>query len=320
MTHTDSATDQDKTSPNNTAITQPNFQLLSEATFKTIQNLLSMLLGFATILTASGFIIVNIHLSRFTTMLGYSVSPTQYITAGLGFWLVGLFCGFIVWRLTSNTKPLNKNEKWGSYSKEQVVEILKHSRSVLSGFLRERRFSELFTAIRYLFLIRSVLATEQIAVTLSSRRGRLSFIVFYFILGGIAWGLLYMNVPRYLGGGYPAYISIVLKQGVDAKSIGLTLETTNSNRTFPVILLANLNDGILIVDSVSGRVVELHNDTILALVDSKPFQPIADLNIAATLTAIPTSTLPASGSPAGTSSLSTPTLSAPSTIEPNPTP
>jgi hypothetical protein len=58
---------------------------------KTLQDLLSIVVGLVGVLTAMGFVVLSTYLSRYTDIFGYNITASQYITAGFGaFFIVGL--------------------------------------------------------------------------------------------------------------------------------------------------------------------------------------------------------------------------------------
>jgi hypothetical protein len=198
---------------------------ISENMLKTVQDVLSLFLSLGTLLSISGFIVVNSYLSIYTRVSYFSrIESLRYIVAGVPVIIValtvlGIFVGVLAAAVSIRQKrPIN----WGS-----LTDVLQ--------YITKDWISYLVTAL---------------IVFTASR--------FY----GLNW---YGLVPFYLGGGSSSDVMIVLEDATTLMELGFQPYQPLSNRTNSVYLLMKLTDGILVFDQVSNRTIAIQDSVIKGL-------------------------------------------------------
>jgi hypothetical protein len=224
-----------------------------ESVARAIQNLISLVLGLAAALTAGGFIVVNSHLAKFTDIHGYSVNPRQYLAAGVGllippFLAVGIVAGaYYLGRLLGtflrNRDQSQPVETAPRPTRRIVPQRLTPTLRILEGLAEKRNFRRLLIAFG---------------------------LGLYTILFGLFYGeYIYGSIPHYLGGGRPEPMLLVFNDAENLSLLHLSAAWhIPSNRvTRTVLLLAELNDGVLVADTNTGHVAYVKNSLLTGVVD-----------------------------------------------------
>ncbi len=250
----------------------------------TVQNLIALFVGLTAILSGAGFVIVNVHLSKFTDIQGLNISPDQYIFAGIGFVVFG-FINLIVYICSEYMQ--NLNEKFKEFKpqtryqwiKKCFIRLLLLFLSILPIIIFLRILSFLNTStylvlelVSYV-LIYTIKFRKQIAKSLSGVTNKIILMVAlltYIIVGGYTYAeSVYQFIPSYLVGGQPKTAIVVFKSEVDLNGFGIAQNPTQKTHTQNILILADLRDGLLILDPTSGQVVAIKDESILGIYDDK---------------------------------------------------
>ena len=259
---------------------------LAETFLKNLQSTITFIVGLAAIFTASGFIVINSYLSKYTDIFGYNIVATQYITAGIGAWLWGfLVLGYIViasavlitpvsvasfiiyfvvlqTSICSYSSPEPLRKQWVSAYKD----VLQKTRSALKRIYQSNVYRVILAFIGLVF-------------------GILGFSVYCTSV--------YETMPRYLGGGSPSEIIIVLNNPAKPTDFGLSQDANFQNRTMVVDRLAELTDGILVFDRHTETVAAIKDSAIIGIIDpNSGIRPIATPEATPEVTGTPETTPP----------------------------
>lgn len=213
-----------------------------------IQNIISLVLGLASLLISGGFIVVNSHLANYTGIHGYNVRPTQYLVAGIGL-LMPLFLAATF-----------------------ILSIYYFGRFIGAASLNIKQPQPPDKEVARDSVFRTTMS--KIKLTAESRRFRMLLftmgLIIYTILFGLFYGVyVYGSVPYYLGGGRPEPMVLVFDAAETPEVLGLTVDPVEPRRTRTVLLLAELTNGVLVADTVSGRVVAVKNETLTGLIGDR---------------------------------------------------
>ncbi len=236
---------------NNTGRSRTPLAQSVEGVSRAFQRLISFIVGVAASLTAGGFVVVNSHLARYTDIHGYTLRPAQYLAAGVGllvppFLAIGIvaaayYFGRFLGAVMRRRKPASPND--ASEDGDDTGVLTPVVRTLDTWLLPE-------STRRLIFI---------------------SGMILYTLLFGLVYGAtIYGSVPRYLGGGQPQDIVLVFEDVSMPQLLNLTQDTTVPQRTGVVLLLAELNDGLLVVDTVNGQVATVKNESLLAVLDDVP--------------------------------------------------
>lgn len=215
---------------------------------QTIQSLLAFVVGSAGVLTASGFIIVNIYLSRYTSIHIYDVIPTQYLVASVGALIFSLFLLLLLSAVGSLLIVI--------YVKYRIY------RGDLGDISLTKFFQVLFS--------RDVMVHIKLRITHLLPTATLATII-SVTLFSVSFGLLiYPRLPRSVGGGAPVVIGVVFKDSNAMTAFGFRPAASSLPNVVAVGLLAELSDGLLVMgftQSMSYYVVVVKNDEIRGIID-----------------------------------------------------
>ncbi len=213
---------------------------------KAAQAILTFVFGLGGLLTVSGFIIVNVYLSRFTGIYLYSVNPSQYLAAAIGalsFGLLLLFGCFAIVILLLIVLLIYQFKRRDESS----------IRETLRSFSRREVLKTLRTTLWQRFTQPDILLLSTLFV----------------ILGSFSYGLsIYPQVPRFLGGGQPVPIAVIFKDANNIASFGFEPLSTHHPDVVGLVLLAELSDGLLVYYVSNGNYAAIvKNDEISGVLD-----------------------------------------------------
>lgn len=119
------------------------------------------------------------------------------------------------------------------------------------------------------------LQTQSIPITrleklIRSRVYRTVVIINFVFVGAIIYGaIFYPNLPHSVGGGKPATMILVFDSAENLQLLSLTANQANPRWTAPVFVLAELTNGVLVMDSRTKLVVEVKNEFIVSRIDDQ---------------------------------------------------
>ena len=274
----------------------------AENVFEFVQRFLALIAGMIAVLTGAGFLIVNVYLAKFTQIHGFDINVSQYLAAGIGFLLVLLAAALATVVLSAVITFLarQKNETIRTIVNAIVIAIAITLTSRLSFSSELANFINVITftilGLRFVVEILPDSLHNRLA-RYSPRNSRNIVQVGLFLLLGLGGTFFYSqygygSLPHYLGGGAPEPIVLSFGDGDTAQALGLSVEAGEPRRTQTVLLLAELSNGLLVADTVNGRVVEVSNSQVIGRIDTIPLKwvitPTPPLPTpAATETAIP---------------------------------
>ncbi len=217
---------------------------------KAVQNTLAAIVGFGALLTASGFIIVNIYLATLTDIQGYIVAPSQYLTAGAGLFILLSVFGVIAFFIL----------RWLQPRLDKAAEELNKRAESQAKRPQGRR----------IWVYISLLMLRDYISGFASRTFAILVIVYVTLFGGVVYGLsIYPLLPHFIGGGRPISMALVFDKPESLQALGLTVDPAEARRTETLLLLAELTDGVLVADTNNGRVIAVKDDLIIARVDNQ---------------------------------------------------
>ncbi len=237
---------------------------------KNAQTVLSFVVGTAAVLTASGFVIVNTHLARYTNVHGYNISPTQYLTAGIGLWVIVLIVaaiqGLVNFRNpTKDYKQLIREKLLFVIPTLMILGISLIS-TVITGVISGAEIASFTGAM--LFTIVTVIPTILRTIW---RHGYIAGIAVWALAAGVLYGrFIYSEIPRYLGGGALVPVSILFKDGQNIQQLGFESLPGQTNATYQIKILAELTDGLLVYnehDPIHPYAVIVKSDMIDGIID-----------------------------------------------------
>lgn len=206
------------------------------------QSVLTFVLGLSALMTASGFIIVNSYLASYTDIHGYSINPSQYITASIGAFIFSM-----------------------------LLLIPLYALSYLFGFfLRIYRNQSLISPLATIIFLTTVLdkLLEQSSIRRYARIVLiLDTLVLIILLSMVYGALIYNHIPRYLGGGAPVNVYIVLTDSNTVSAFSANTVLSHPNVIYGVYILAELNDGLLIYNKAHNWSAIIKNSEIKAIFD-----------------------------------------------------
>jgi hypothetical protein len=229
---------QERTKP-----TSPNLENMTQA----LQNLISLVLGLIAFLSAGGFIVVNSHLARYTDILAYNINPRQYLAAGVGLLIPPMLALAVVFL---------------GYYTGRFLRFLSENRQarVPSGAPKNPLMRRVAPSIRFFDSLVNNTNARRLIFTVG--------IVLYTLLFGTFYGLyVYGSIPYYLGGGRPETMVLVFKDETTPRLLDLSTDAQFANRTGTLLMLAQLEDGWLVADTTTGRVVAVPNDVLSGIMD-----------------------------------------------------
>lgn len=237
-----------------------------------IQGAFAVVLGSSTFMLVSGFIIVNSYLARITDIHGYNVSTGQYFGAGIGFF-ISVTLGVIAVRagIPFISRRIYKPERSPLFHGVLFLCLIALIAAMFVFFADGR-----LTPVEGVVIFVLVFMESVIAYSITNRSNRFDKLIsvyfsFVIILAFVAIysDYVYPNLPRSMGGGRPATIILVLKEGNFLPSFALSPGDINPNNTNSLMLLAELTDGLLVVDPRTGRAIAIRNELILAVIDDR---------------------------------------------------
>lgn len=258
-----------------------------QSLLETVQTALSVSLGLLSLIILTGFVIVNSYLARKTDVHGYSLTNGQYIAAGtlyLMIVVVSVVALGAVFRVLPFTNRFYFQPPAIAVRIEQLERQIREARLRYKKLTSKRTLSidntkptrrgelqQMLTLQQDIYSAQATLSVFKKTAKRTMRNRQLitySLGVFLLLVVGIGYAnVIYPVVPRALGGGYPATIVLSLKPEYPPYSLMLTADSSNPIYTRELLLLAELNDGLLVQDQVTGNVVAIKNEAIVAIVD-----------------------------------------------------
>lgn len=265
---------------------------------KLIQDTLSVVLGFVGITTGLGFVVVTAHLSRYGTVQGYAIAPGQYIAAGILVTIPALLVYVISQSLLEIT--INKN----SHPRREI-DLPKHTQLLhvlerLTDNPELHRLDKFSLAMEQLYpalleyptwtfdladIFRETSESDyaKIAESLRTKIQHLEYektkskylqafrfsllILGIFVMVFVFVSLFYEAIPFAIGGGKPEPIVLIFEDS-DIASV-LQIESAHTPKQSRIVwLLAELVDGVLILDKDSNRVLSIKDKLIIARLSS----------------------------------------------------
>jgi hypothetical protein len=226
-----------------------------ESLVKAVQNIFAFVLGLASFLTAGGFIVVNTYLSKYTGIQGYNIDPKQYLAAGVGLLIPILIATALVAILyligLSYGERLNRISSEG-HDAGRVVAVERQLANRIQ--VRSAQSKKRLRRLRYWVLFIGI--------------------VYYTIFFGMLYGqYIYGTIPRFLGGGKPEPMIVVFNDAELPGLFNLSTDPVQNRRTNTVLLLAELADGFLILDTNTGQVAAIKNGIVTGIMAVATPQP-----------------------------------------------
>lgn len=233
-------------SPTQTSSSFPYQNLLAFA-----QQVVSGVISLGVLFTASGFIIVNSYLAKFTDAFAYFILPTRYLTAGIGLWIIWIICILIIGPIIY-----------------RYIKRLQHVEKQMDMLATARNKTRLSSHILD-FTIVLQLAGELRSYLQIQKRSFLWGMLIYLFVGGYVYGnVIYERIPHFLGGGVSPEVRILIKPDSSVWQIGLAPDPNHPQQTQSMKLLAELNNGLLLQDINTGIILAIYYEDIAAIVDT----------------------------------------------------
>ncbi|MEZ4668164.1 MAG: hypothetical protein R3E39_09630 [Anaerolineae bacterium] len=221
----------------------------------TIQNLLASVLAIAGILTAGGFIVVNTYLAQYTNIQVYTINTKQYLAAGVGLLFPVGLAALVIYifdtfgrsygtRLNRITGRV-ENGKGLTAIEQSVARKMLPKSSKLQLRLLRMRFWILLVGL-----------------------------IYYTVFFGLLYGqYIYGTVPRFLGGGKPEPVILVFNDPELPALFNLTEDPQVPRRSATVLIMAELEDGLLVLDARTGQVAALKQQFLTGVMSALPVNP-----------------------------------------------
>lgn len=227
---------------------------------KSAQSVLTFALGLTAFLTAIGFIIVNSYLAQYTDIHGYSVHPGQYIAAAIG---AIVFSSLII--LSLSILLLIFTLVVGVVVSIFVVPLMSTLNKTVSPKISSWGALRFFFSGAYWKVFIRIVSES---MTKTRKRLLTGAVILIIILASAAYGVsVYGLIPRYLGGGAPVEVYIVLADNEPISAFRLSTVDSYPNIISNVQILAELNNGLLIYDP---------NNILSAIIDNNEIKAIFD--------------------------------------------
>jgi hypothetical protein len=255
---------------------------------ETAQKAIGSILALGAFLTASGFVVVNTHLSNFGQNFGgfthYNVQPSQYLSAGVGLFvfmfvaynfgremtsisvrralarlillvcLIGVYLNFIG-RFDFGTSFLNPTVCILSFVIAGLALTL-----INNSPNKSRSNSGKFAALMFKIpksvddiLSRTVIRWSAIAVLAA------------IVIGMVYGQFVYRFVPRFLGGGRPENVALIFNKQDNITPFNFVPEQIVNCTVRDLQILIELTDGYLIQNTVTGTVSTVKKDLLLGM-------------------------------------------------------
>lgn len=218
-----------------------------------ISKLLSIF-TFSAIVACAGFFVIHSYIASFSGLFTYSISPTQYMIAGINLLLA------IIYYLVLPPVTLG-------FAIAVVISLI--ASIWLISVDRSVKLRDLWTRLRDWWLpkyhrlrpmLRVVWTLYQTAIWI--------FFATLLISLSFAYGTYYYSQsPRMFGGGMPSRVVLVFRTPQPDTTLYPT-DPINPIQSMPVLLLMELTDGIMIRDTQNDRVLILKNDLLEAIIDA----------------------------------------------------
>ena len=248
-----------------------------------IQSGITLIIAVGAFVTATGLAIINVYLSKFTDIHGFSVNSTQYLPAG-----ISLLSILVVTIVISALILSGWNYIGQAFSSKLPVLSLKRGWFIIKALgvflvylvLGALIYSKIPTFIS-LLVVTGIYAALVVYGKPPIRAGFqkpfsgsgiyvFGSLLLYAIIGGSVYAnSVYGNIPRYLGGGQPATAILVFKDEATLNQLGFSPDPIQATHTQNILLLADLTDGIMVLDPITGRVVGVKNESLLGTIDDK---------------------------------------------------
>lgn len=281
----------------------------------TMQTAFSLILGTSSLILLTGFVIVNAYLLRVTDIHLLSVSTRQCIAAGFLYvfvWLV-VAAAFRLWPFGTNffwepipeardLKMLQDSLRY-QYEERNKLQIEFHNAKLATYMhstspayaeapdLTIQELGEIETRANELQeklanVSNEIIHTQLLIGNMRDKfrrklreRGLRIFgkeTALLLIVSIFYAAIIYPVIPHALGGGKPTAVVLALKPEYPVTSFELSRGSNQSNTSF-VLLLAELEDGLLVKDPATGRIVVVKDEAIIGIIDDDSeeilFQP-----------------------------------------------
>ena len=256
-----------------------------------LKQYLPLFVGLATLSSVIGFIVVNISLSSYSTVQGLSIAPSQYVATGASLLISSLLFSIANGLILRIIDPIL------SILLIPIIPILKLLLKLISPIANA--FSQVFKWIKNFLLRQSVYnALVRFEAWLNkidkNLINTLRVFAFFYALVALVFSNYYFDVPRSLGGGQPTPLILIFKEKDLPELLGLPQDAVEGQRTQVVFLLADLNDGVLVLNPTTGLPVAVRSDMLIARVGDMLITPTPTASIT------PSATITSTPSPSGT--------------------
>lgn len=258
----------------------------------TLQKSITLVVALAAFWTASGFVIVTIHLSNYTDITSYNIHSTQYLSAGISFFiasivsliiLIVILYGLQRFKLDSDISELlaiitsvlvvnpillidpiaiafqiisenRKTRRQASASKpyDSPANTQQTPKSNESTDASDNRSSTPLSEQTKTALA-SPSPNISNVIPIFSPLGIFFIVVYIVVFGGIYSKLFYGNiVPRWLGGAQPDSIQLILSDSALAQILNIEIDTTITSQENNYVLTKPV---MRLADLVDGLLV-----------------------------------------------------------------
>lgn len=263
-----------------------------------LKNVVPSLLNAVFLVILSGYLVINGYLSKYTHLPLYNISLSQYIAAGLNFFLavysipilviLGLLTIVLVYGVFMAVRAeviiRRRTSRRDNMQQAQYAELKKLSNQEDIDQWTKKQLDEVAFAFSPAKPIRSLMATYD---RVQKPIGTALVIVYLLIavFGSPFYGaVFYGNSDRILGGGKSTDVIIVFKDSPKNTGWSFSVDATNE-RSERVKLLLQLSDGVLVWDEAHKMTAEIENDVIQGIIDYSLVTPTTAPGSAPTATA-----------------------------------
>lgn len=233
---------------------------------RNIPAIITAILGLGSIASGVGYMLVNNYLANFTDIQGFTIHPSQYVVAGLfpigwGIFLttvllIPLFIFNLALKYTSSLPKKITPTVSSQSDNESDQDIQKQSNLVRGSIDMLYKLS--------LFVFRDFFRIYWIGIAL---------VLFGSVVFSSFSTDIYSRIPRQGGGGQPSAIVLVFKDAESIRHLGLTPNINDPNRADTLLFLAELTEGVLVMDTTNGQVSAVQNDLLMGRMNPAQLYP-----------------------------------------------